>query len=808
MKRLFSLFLCLPTLFTCSSFGGKITLQSDALQLSLNAQGQVVALRDPAAGINYLAKNHPAPLLSVRVHGQVLQPDRVRRHKDQLILDFEKVTTIFIRTIEHDRYITFAVDSATNAEQIELVIWGPYPTTLGEVVGETVGVVQGKEYALAIQALNPKTIGGYPWNDNDCMPQIDIFDQKDLSDMKEDGKRYVLYRVEAAKPDSFGSTLQAYCRNRNSERMIQNLDHEQYLASAYADGGIIGSRIALFGCTVKDVLPTLAAIEINENLPHPQIDGQWGKTAPTASAAYLIMEFGEQNIEQALAITKKAGLRYLYHPEPFETWGHFVLRKNMFPNGVAGLRRCVQAAEQAGIMLGVHTLSNFITPNDSYVTPVPDKRLAKIGATQLENDIDAQQTDIPVHSPELFKPSKGDNLKTVVIDDELVQYARVSEQAPWTLLQCKRGAFATRPGAHLKAAAVAKLADHGYKVFLSNAELSIEMAERIADLFNATGLRQISFDGLEGNRSTAMGNYGEILFTTAWYDRLDAKIRQHYIADASRTTHYFWHIYTRMNWGEPWYAGFRESQTEYRLRNQPYFKRNLMPAMLGWFQMKPETSLEDMEWMLARSAGFHAGFGLVVHEAALQQNGEAEQILQSIAQWEKARMALAFSEEQKSRMQNVKNEFHLQAVNDHEWRLTPIHSYKLQHENVRQPGEPRQSTLTFVASSHHQQVEFLLTADGSGAENIGLEIDGSPRTRLPVTLRDGQVLRYRGGNKAMLLSKNWEKLQDVSVNPDLFSLAQGEHTVSISCAFKNTDAGRVKLELRVLDNSEKAARGL
>ena len=50
------------------------------------------------------------------------------------------------------------------------------------------------------------------------------------------------------------------------------------------------------------------------------------------------------------------------------------------------------------------------------------------------------------------------------------------------------------------------------------------MATTVADLYNRTGLRQISFDGLEGNRSTGMGNYGEILFTTTWYDALDDNI--------------------------------------------------------------------------------------------------------------------------------------------------------------------------------------------------------------------------------------------------------------------------------------------
>jgi RNA polymerase sigma factor (sigma-70 family) len=130
------------------------------------------------------------------------------------------------------------------------------------------------------------------------------------------------------------------------------------------------------------------------------------------------------------------------------------------------------------------------------------------------------------------------------------------------------------------------------------------VARRLADLFNQTGLMQISFDGLEGNWSTGMGQYGRTLFVTTWYDHLRDDLRGRVINDASNPGHYFWHIYTRMNWGEPWYAGFRESQTEYRLKNQEYFRRNLMPCMLGWFNITAQTSLEDIEWLLARAAGF------------------------------------------------------------------------------------------------------------------------------------------------------------------------------------------------------------
>ena len=92
-------------------------------------------------------------------------------------------------------------------------------------------------------------------------------------------------------------------------------------------------------------LETIGAIEIEEGLPHPMIDGEWGKKIPSASAAYLIMGFGEEDIEEVLALTKKAGLRYLYHSGPFENWGHFKLNEKQFPSGVKGLRHCVEKAK-------------------------------------------------------------------------------------------------------------------------------------------------------------------------------------------------------------------------------------------------------------------------------------------------------------------------------------------------------------------------------------------------------------------------------------------------------------------------------
>ncbi|MBW2220778.1 MAG: hypothetical protein JRF40_15020, partial [Deltaproteobacteria bacterium] len=553
------LLVLLAGIIIASCSNSQLEFGSDSLQVTIGESGELTGLIDKKTKTNYLPEEETPHLLSIRVNGEIEASSKATMEKGIITLFYKNTdVTIQVKPIEKNTHISFEVLDVTNNEKVELITWGPYPTTLNKIIGETVGVVQGEEYAVGIQALNIKTLGGYPWNESDRMPQFDIFEQDDPTDMRPEKARGVLYRIEAAKPTETGSSLQAYCRNRTEDRIIQDFSHEKIVAPPYNDGGVIGSKIALFGCPVENALETIGKIEVAEGLPHPMIDGQWGKTAPEAAAAYLIMDFKEDDVEKAIELTKKAGLRYLYHyGETFKNWGHFELNEENFPNGYAGLKKCVEKAKEQGVMIGIHVLSNFITPNDPYVTPVPDKRLAKVGSSILIEDIDAAQTEIPIESPDFFNQFKNNHLKSVVIGDELIRYGTVSAEAPWKLLDCQRGAFETTASTHKSGDEIAKLLDHAYKV-----------------LFNQTGLRQISFDGLEGNRSTGMGTYGESLMPYTWYNALSNDLRSHLITDGSRTTHFFWHIYSRMNLGEPWYAGFRESQTAYRLKNQKYFKRN------------------------------------------------------------------------------------------------------------------------------------------------------------------------------------------------------------------------------------------
>ncbi|NVJ85245.1 MAG: hypothetical protein HWE15_03010 [Algoriphagus sp.] len=791
-------------LSACRDQESNIQLRSENLVIKIGSKGELRGLTNPQTQKDYLPSGQKSSLIQLKTEQGIIQPQAVRWNNDRLVFDFQNDTQITIQVEQKTSHITFEVVEANGSDQIEWLAWGPIPTSIDQIIGETIGVVRDQVFAIGIQSLNPKTLGGYPWRDNDTTPEIDIFEQEDYSDLDEKGKRMVLYRVEAAKPEDFGSTLQAYVRNRNSERIVENLNHEHFLSPTFEDSGIIGSKIALFGSPSENTLETIGIIEVEESLPHPIIDGEWGKTSKSASSAYLIYNFSEKTIDKAISLVQKAGLNYLYHDGPFKNWGHFELDPTSFPNGWESLKACIDKAEKEGIHVGVHTLSNFITTNDPYVTPVPDDRLGVVGYSELAASIDSEQTEIPIESSDFFNQYQNNHLKTVKIGKELIRYGSVSESSPWKLLDCERGAWGTEKASHMKRDQVSKLADHAYKVFLTNPELSIEMAKKLADLYNSSGLRQISFDGLEGNRSTGMGNYGEILFTTTWWNNLSEEVKSHMVIDASRTTHYFWHIYSRMNWGEPWYAGFRESQTEYRLKNQAYFQRNLMPGMLGWFSMRPNTTVEDVEWMLARSAAFDAGYAFVVREEALQANGQADQIFQLIGDWEKLRMAEAFSEAQKERMKDIQNEFHLESIGENSWNLSQIHTSRFNHQSkIRQPGEPLFTSHQFTNPVGETVLHFILNADDAQVSDIVLELNNSKTFTLPVSLQKGESLRYEGGEFGTVLDQNLNIKRTVKIDPRTFKLNPGNQTISIDCAFQNGgENAQIKVELRIPDEPE------
>jgi len=768
-----------------------VEIKTETAGFGLGDHGSLLSILRSSDRRDYLATGQPAPLLSVRVGGKLFAPDRAVWDPARKVLDLYYPTNgikVAVAVTAKTTHVDFEVLSAQPKEAVELVLWGPYPTSIRDIIGETVGVVRDGEFAVGIQTLNVKTLGGYPNTEDDAEGEWGEDDLGKYPDLDPELLKGQGYRTDTARRTPFGSVIQAYCRNRDRTRIVSTWGQDKYEAPAFADGGVVGSKIALFGGPASKALETIADIEITEGLPHPLIDGVWGKVFPEASASYLIVDFGEESIDRAIEMTRKAGLKYLYHSSPFSTWGHFRLKPQLFPNGWEGLRMCARKAKDAGIRLGVHMLSNHLTTNDAYVTPRADARLATIGRSKLSGALNAGDQDIEIESPEFFRTKTS--LNAVRIDHEIVRFETISDAPPWRLRNCERGAFGTVVAKHDRGTVVARLMDSD-RYLLTDVALAQEVAKTFAGLCTYADLRQTSFDGLEGNRSTGYGQYGAALFTKTWYDALSPDLRGEVINDASRPGHFNWHVYTRMNWGEPWYAGFRESQTLYRFKNQAYFERNLMPRMLGWFALRPNTSLADAEWLLARAAGYNAGFALASSLAStaqltadpssadsMQKYGSTPVILQAIREWERARLLGAFPEKVRAALRDNNREFHLKTRTEWEWDLREVHVQR----NGPVPAESRSIEMSFTNLDAIQPLQWTVQSTAKvPMTELTVSIDGVVVTTLTGNeLPPEGSVEYNGGDAAMLLDASRREIGRTGIGMEQARISPGTHRVSIN----------------------------
>jgi hypothetical protein len=766
MKRT-ALLLILTSLFLRPAWA-QLEYATAGFKMTLDQTGQITSLLDVARHTEYLAPGQPSPLLSIRVGQHLHRPSRaVHNSRGILTLTFkESGASVDVRIEVKNTHLTLEIVRAEPIDVIDAAIWGPFPTTIKKTVGEIVGVVRDEHFAIGIQALNPKTIGSYPDN-------MEGFDMS---------------RGRAAEPRPWGSVLQCYSLNRskprNADVWLGNFP-DMPIPSIPGET-VLGSKIALFGCLETEALDRIGEIEVAEGLPHPTVNGVWFKKSPDQGRSYLIADFDERTIDELLECTQRAGLMTLYHMEPFASWGHYEVSTKIFPDGAAGLRKCVEKAKALGIRLGAHTLTTFIQTHDPYVTPVPDPRLAKTGSSVLTASIDASENEIPVASPEYFANEKANWLHSVVIGQEIIRYRAVSSQAPWKLLDCQRGAFGTRTSAHTKGDEVGKLLDHPYMVFYPNFELQREIARNMAKTFNETGLSQMDFDGHEGCASTGQGDYAYELFPKDFFDNLDHTV----INGTSNSKHFYWHINSYCNWGEPWYEGFRESMQEYRINNQALFERNYLPNMLGWYLLTETTSLSDIEWMLARAAGFNAGFALATSIDAVRKNPDTGLILDAIREWELARRRGAFSATEREQMKNPKKEFHLEVVREGEWRLYPYHeSTAYRHERMmRQPGEPTASKWEYENPDDRQALQFKMRVDGDSGivANPKFEVDRFSVVTFPIELTVGQTLLCEGTAMARVYDSKGRQLKTVMASGPIPVLGTGRHEIRFDCDFKGS----------------------
>ncbi len=767
-----------------------ITLPFSKASLTLDKSGRLTSL-----SYGNLQNIPPHPFLQIGLNGKLLAPLSLSEKGGQLVFIFNGEREVTLSPLPKKNYTVFTVTLVKG--DFDHLIIGPILTSEAKIIGDIVGVVQGESYAVGIQALNDKTLAGFPAE----YPKNEYVSNEDISKIS---VAPMLYSCSAAYKAEIngqrGSLLQLYCENRSRTRkkeMVSFRDVDTAPMLNHSDASIQGCSFALFCCKKENVLNIIGEIEIEEQLPHPMLNGEWVKTSRFAMQSYLIAEFNEGNFDFLIDCTKKAGFEYLYHPEPFVSWGHFPLRSDCFVNGDDSLKAFCERALERSVRIGLHTLSSFTSTNDSYVTPIPHKELAKLGGEELASDLSAEANELFTAHSELFK--RVTSLQAVQIGDELIRY---SQAEAGKLTGCIRGEFGTKAASHKKGEIVYLLCDHPYKVFFPNLTLQEEYTKRLYELFKYTGAAQISFDGLEGCAATGEDEYAVNRFCQDFYKGCN---NPSLINDASRLNHNLWHMNTRMNWGEPWGANMREGMIEYRIKNQDFYRRNLFPRMLGWFLIRKAdrrfeaSPPEDIEWALSMAAGFDAGFALSTSSDILSVNGCTDELLSLIKGWETLRIRDVFSEEQKKMLCDPNTEWHLEFDNN-TYLVYPLFISKPFVCDLLelQPGQPGGADWILINPYQAQQYELRVKVEGNGEIHNPAFITKQGMLKFNCSVKGGQYLWYRS-SKAYITDRNYRIIEYVTKQGEGI-VDMGQQLFSISCEFSGEEGPEVNVKVFTRDN--------
>lgn len=773
-------------LLSFSAGAQTVTFKSKDLSMSVGQDGRYKSVK--VCGKEILSDR--SPVIIGLAGGEVIMPSSLTRNGRALAV-----------VMEDGRTVELSVDQARNSINItagkvpseySAVMFGPVKVRIHDVVGDVVGVVQGEDVAFAMQALNIKTNAGIPEE------YIDAVQGKFYSSENSNGARLSVGLVPnnrlAAVDLTDGSLMQISARNRSrlEYRTVRNVKNSMVLPVDGPDGLIEGAKVAVWGSKATEALSRIGDVEIEQGLPHPMFNGEWGKTSRQAMRSYLISDFDENNFDFVLSKVELAGMKYLYHDEPFKNWGHFELLDNVVSNGDEGLKALADKAAQKGIQLGLHTLSCFTTTNDPYVTPVPDAHLLKQAALELMEPLDPSQTEIRIKDNTFF--AEPATLNALQIDDELITFTKAtSDGAVMTLTGCTRGAFGTAASSHGQSTPLYKLWDYPYKTLYPDVELQDAFALRLADLFNKTGVAQTSLDGLEGCLSTGQDDYATARFVAGIFDNVDHNV----LNDASNLNHFTWHYATRMNWGEPWGEAMRTGQVESRIKNQEFFRRNLFPRMLGWFLIRLAdrkfecSTLEDLEWALSESAGFDAGYAMTIRPKTLYRHGQIDVLLEAMKNWDMLRENMCFTPEQMERLKDPATEWHLEKVSDSDFNLYPLNISRHFRCNLSelQPGQPGGSDWN-IDNPYAGKFSFRLKVEGDGSISNPSFYTDQGTVSFKCTVAEGQYLLYGWDGKAYVTDKNYNVVSEAEVMGSS-QLGSGNVHVGFACDRDKYDSPEV-----------------
>ena len=411
-----------------------------------------------------------------------------------------------------------------------------------------------------------------------------------------------------------------------------------------------------------------------EGLPWSPLGGPFALDAEENRGSYLFATVSESNVAEWIELGRRGGFAEIHLCPWWRRLGHYEPDPGLFPHGLAGLKQVADKLHAAGFKVGMHTLTGCIQVNDPWVSPIPDKRLAKDAIFTLAAAVGADDKVIhTIEQPEGLATFWGDvgTGNTLQIGNEIVAYKGISQEPPYGFTGCTRGQWGTKRSAHDRGATAHHLvASYCSYIPDESSTLVGELADCIAKAFNTCGFDMIYMDGSEGMRTAhAVATMKRAIFT-----RLQGRV----LVESSSGSWGAWPFHSRVGaWDHPMH-GFNRFTDLHCEGLQRYSASELLPGQMGWWVITGPSAdhagmfPEDMEYFCGKCLGWDWSMSLEgVSAGKSPPNARQNEYLAMLGRYERLRLARHFSEGVRARLRTPKEQFRLAQDDKGNWQLKP-----------------------------------------------------------------------------------------------------------------------------------------
>jgi hypothetical protein len=157
-----------------------------------------------------------------------------------------------------------------------------------------------------------------------------------------------------------------------------------------------------------------------------------------------------------------------------------------------------------------------------------------------------------------------------------------------------------------------------------------------------------------------------------------------------------------------------------------------------------------------------------------------------------------FTEDQKRLMRDNSKKFSIERIDSNSWNWKEVYSKIFNHtKKVKQPGEPVESEFSFENLAKEQILNFVLSPKNCNVTNVHLELNNYKKIKLPMTIKKGQILKYKWTDEAVLYNANWGVVKKFKINSSDFKISSGKNNIIVDCSFDSAESNaKLKVELR------------